>query len=423
MGDSVELMFSQLNVRVHTAKADMTAIVFTGSCRVEQLIVLRYHSFTAARVFPNPILERILDRLLFLLGEGGFLFIQDTLLLTVRIFDSIIDTNIFQVQRFLQDTVGIGTVSTVGRVRSHIVVARRTLSVDSPFCGHFRELDLDGTTEVIRGIKGLLHELLDIARVNPGRTQTHINFRRIQVFRLCLFQSLHIDSKGRITVHCHLSDTQLASDITGKVFIGSLPACGFIIWSHRVFEDNPTQFRLDCIVLVRSAKQIRHIRQIYLATLTNGDCQSFRRGIHAGHSAFRFNGSLGEHIGFAFQVAVLVHIFQRTQEIVRGVVRKCLTVGTVIDKTVLCGKNIIGSVQLSLLALNHIVREVLKLVLNQLIDDTAKLDHAGHTLFCLVIQVNMTHDGVFTEINVTIYHSIGEVLYIRTGRNGLLTQP
>ena len=54
-------------------------------------------------------------------------------------------------------------------------------------------------------------------------------------------------------------------------------------------------------------------------------CQSFGRRIHARHSAFRLDGSLGEHIRLAFQIAVLIHIFQRTQEIVGGIVSiRCL---------------------------------------------------------------------------------------------------
>ena len=97
MSDSVSLMFTEGNIRVHTAETDMTAIILTGSGGVKEFVVLCDQRFTAARVFPYPILERILDCLLFLLCQSGFLFIQDTLLFTVRIFDGVIDTNIFQV--------------------------------------------------------------------------------------------------------------------------------------------------------------------------------------------------------------------------------------------------------------------------------------------------------------------------------------
>ena len=419
MSDSVSLMFTEGNIRVHTAETDMTAIILTGSGGVKKFVVLCDQSFTAARVFPYPILERILDCLLFLLCQSGFLFIQDTLLLTVRIFDSIIDTNIFQVQRFFQNTIGIGTVSTIGHIRSHIVVAWGTFTVDTPFCGHFRELDLNGTAQVIRGFKGFLHELLDIVGINPCRTQTHINFRRIQVLRLCLLQSFHIDVKRRIMLCRHFCNTQLASHITGKVLIGSLPTFFGGIRTHRVFEDNPSQFGLNDIVFFRSTQQLCHERQIDLATLTDGDCQRFGRSIYTRHSAFRLDGSLGEHIRLAFQIAVLVHIFQRTQEVVRGIVRESLSVGTVIDKPMLCGKGIVGIIEFCLLLRNHLIREVLKLIFNQLIDDTTQFHHAHDTVFCFLIQFHMAHDGVFTEVHFTVHHGIGEVLYIRGCRNGL----
>ena len=84
MGDGISLMFPEGNVRVHTAKTDMAAIILTGSGGVKKLIVLRNQCFPTAGVFPYPILKRILDCLLFLLGEGCLLFIQDTLLLAIR---------------------------------------------------------------------------------------------------------------------------------------------------------------------------------------------------------------------------------------------------------------------------------------------------------------------------------------------------
>ena len=52
---------------------------------------------------------------------------------------------------------------------------------DLPFSGKGRIVDLDTTLEIKRGIKGLIHKLLDIFLVIPGSAQTHLNLRRIQV--------------------------------------------------------------------------------------------------------------------------------------------------------------------------------------------------------------------------------------------------
>ena len=299
MSDSVSLMFTEGNVRVHTAEADMAAIILTGPGGVKKLIVLRNQCFPAARVFPNPILKRILDCLLFLLCQSGFLFIQDTLLLSVRIFDGVIDTNVFQVQCFFQNPIGIGTVSTVGHICRHIIVAGRAFPIDTPLCGHFGEFHLNGTAQVVWGLKGFLHELLNIVCINPCGTQTDINLRRIQILRLCLLQCLHIDIESGITVRRHLCDTQLASHITRKVFVRSLPTSFHIIRCHRVFEDHPTQFRLNGFVILLGSQKLCHERKINFTTLTNRDCQSLRWGIHAGHFAFRLDRSLGEHIRLA----------------------------------------------------------------------------------------------------------------------------
>ena len=299
MGDGISLMFTEGNVRVHTAEADMAAIILTGSGGVEKLIVLRNQCFTTAGVFPYPILKRILDCLLFLLCQSGFLFIQDTLLLAICIFDGVIDTNVFQVQRFFQNAISIGTVSTVGHIRRHIIVAGRAFPIDTPLCGHFGEFHLNGTAQVVWGLKGFLHELLNIVCINPCGTQTDINLRRIQILRLCLLQCLHIDIESGITVRRHLCDTQLASHITRKVFVRSLPTGFHIIRCHRVFEDHPTQLCLNGFIVLRGSQELCHERKINFTTLTNRDCQSFRWGIHAGHSAFLLDRSLGEHIRLA----------------------------------------------------------------------------------------------------------------------------
>ena len=83
----------------------------------------------------------------------------------------------------------------------------------------------------------------------------------------------------------------------------------------------------------------------------------------------------------------------------------------------LCSKRIIRCIQFLLLFLNHFIREVLKLIFNQLIDNSTKLHHTDYTLFCLVVQIHSTHNRIFSKINFPIYNRIGEVLNIRISRN------
>ena len=73
VGDSVLLMLTELDFGVHTAEHDMATIVLTGTGGIEKLVILGYKLLSSVGVFPNPITERILDCLLFLLCEGRFL--------------------------------------------------------------------------------------------------------------------------------------------------------------------------------------------------------------------------------------------------------------------------------------------------------------------------------------------------------------
>ena len=101
MGNGISLVFPKGYIGIHATKSDMATIVFTRSGGVKQFIILGHKCFTAVRVFPNPVSERILDCLLFLLCQSSFLFVQHTLLLAIRILNGVVDTNIFQIQSFL----------------------------------------------------------------------------------------------------------------------------------------------------------------------------------------------------------------------------------------------------------------------------------------------------------------------------------
>ena len=90
--------------------------LLTRSGGVKKFVVLGGKGFSSVRISPNPISERILDCLLFLLCQGSFFFIEDTLLLTICIFNRIIDTNILQIQRFLQNPICVGSLCTVGDI-------------------------------------------------------------------------------------------------------------------------------------------------------------------------------------------------------------------------------------------------------------------------------------------------------------------
>jgi len=227
---------------------------------------------------------------------------------------------------------------------------------------------------------------------NPSCTKANINFRCFQVFWLCLLQGFHIDCIFRVMLCRHLCHTQLASYIAGQIIVGSLPATFHSFRSHWVFEDNATQFCGNAVKIIGFTKQICHIGQVHLTTLTNRNCKSFRRGIYTRYSAFWLYGAFGEHISLSFKVSVLIYIFQRAKQVIRAIVRKSLSIGTGIDKTILLVKAVVCLIQFSLLAGNHFIGIIFQLILNQLVDNLTQPHHANDTLFCFVIEFHLTHN-------------------------------
>src|SRR5699024_11777468 len=123
-GNGIFLVFPQLGLRVHAAKDDVAAVIFPGSCGIKLLVVLGHQSFPAAGIFPEPVLEGVFHGLLLLLCQGGGLLVENTALLAVGILHGVVDADVLEVQRFLQDAVGVGTVCAVGHVGGHVEIGR-----------------------------------------------------------------------------------------------------------------------------------------------------------------------------------------------------------------------------------------------------------------------------------------------------------
>ena len=192
VGDGIFLMLPQRNLRTHAAEADVRTIVLPRAGGVEFLVIEFDQRLPPLRVFPNPVPECILDSLLFLLCQCGFLLVQHTPLLAIGFCDNIIHTGIPQVQRILQNLIGIDSGCAVGGARIHIPVADILLAGNTPLSCVGRVIHDNGTPEIERRLEQIFHELLNILFVNPGCTEAYINFGGIQIFGLRLFQSLHI---------------------------------------------------------------------------------------------------------------------------------------------------------------------------------------------------------------------------------------
>ena len=95
----------------------------------------------------------------------------------------------------------------------------------------------------------------------------------------------------------------------------------------------------------------------------------------------RADGAFRKHIRLAFQLAVLIDILQRTEQIIGRIVCKCLSVAAGIDQAVLRSKLIIKRIQFLLFCADIFLRIVLHLVINQLIYRLAKLHQSPYPSF------------------------------------------
>ena len=323
MSNGVALVFPESDLRVHADEMDVGAIVFTGAGGVKQLVVLLHQRNAPLGVLPDPVRKSVLDDLLFLLRQHGLPLVQHTLGFAISILDGVVDADIFQVQGFFQNLVGIGTGCAVGLGGDNIAPSRSGLALHAPLCGIRRISHLDCMAQIVGDLESLGHKFLNDFRRKPCGTQPHINFRCFQFSGLCLNQRIHIDRKFRVGLCRKLRHPQLCPDIAGKVLVCHLPA-GFRVSGvgGRVLEDHTEQLCGDAPVLAGRAQQLRHIGQVYFAMLPDGYRQRFAGGIHAGDGALRANGALGEHRCLGFKLPLLVQIFKRTEQIVGGILLK-----------------------------------------------------------------------------------------------------
>ena len=269
--------------------------------------------------------------MLFLLGEGSLVFIQHTFWLALCILNSVIDADIFEVERIFQNLVGIGTVRSVGFRRHNIAMTQCGFTLHTPFCRIRRESYADITAQIVRNLKDLLHEFLDDFRGNPRCTQTHINFGCFQLLGLCFSECVNIDSKFRVRFSGELCDAEFCADIAGKILVCHLPASFRVSGvCTGVFEDHAGKFRGDTVVLAGSAEQFCHIGQVYSAMLAHRYRQCFAGSVHAGDNSFWANRPLREHICLAFELLVFIEVFQRAEQIIRGILLKQPRIATIV---------------------------------------------------------------------------------------------
>ena len=344
--------------------------------------------------------------------------IQHTLFFPI-LLDGIINAAVTQIQGILQNLVSVGSACTVGFGGHNVTEASSRFIADSPFGSVRGVANGDGivVADTIGRLKSFHHKLLHDGGGKPCGTQPYINFRCFQFSGLCLNQRIHIDRKFRVGLGGELRHPQLCPDIAGQVLVCHLPAC-FRVGGvgGRVFEDHTGKFGGNAPILTGSAQQFCHIGQVHFAMLTNRYRQRFAGGVHAGDGTLRADSALGEHCSLALELPLLVQIFQRAQQIIRGILLKQPPVFAVVQQAVLCGKGIVGGVQTLLCCLDILVRVVVQLLVDQVVDDLPQLHHASDTPLGGVGQLHLRHHGIFPVEHLTVHYGVGEVLHLWVGR-------
>ena len=141
VGDGVDLVLAERDLRVHTAEIDVAAVVLTGSVGIKQDIVGLADGLAPVGVFPDPLGKGILDQLLLALSDGGFLLVEDSGFPAIGIVHIIKNTDILQIQGVLDDFIGVDALGAVGADGLHIA-AILALALDAPFAGDAGIVDL-----------------------------------------------------------------------------------------------------------------------------------------------------------------------------------------------------------------------------------------------------------------------------------------
>ena len=136
MSHGIDLMRLQLYFRVHTGENDMAPVILPGPDAVHFLVVLFDKGLPPSGILPNPVPESVFEGLLFLLGQGSFLTVQNTPLIAIQVRLIVIDTDIPEVQRVLQYLIGVSPSGAEGGVGGNVMVVYGPFSGDLPLRSH-----------------------------------------------------------------------------------------------------------------------------------------------------------------------------------------------------------------------------------------------------------------------------------------------
>ena len=191
--DGIDLMRSKGDFRVHPLKMNMPSVILTGTNAVEAFVVNAAQALSAVNVSPYPLRKFLLDEFLPVLGNGGFLLVEDGFFIAVFILNIVEYPHILLIQGLLQDVIGSHALGAVGGEYLYIAPVR-VLFRDGPLAGNFGTKDFDAVPGVVSGSKQFFHKLLIDVDRHPVGTDADTDFPSAQICGLHRFQRLHLSA-------------------------------------------------------------------------------------------------------------------------------------------------------------------------------------------------------------------------------------
>ena len=194
-------------------------------------------------------------------------------------------------------------------------------------------MHVNRTALVVWRIEQLIHEILNIVRRNPRRAEPDVDLRCLQVFGLGGSERRHVGLEGSVRLRCQLCFAQLLTYIARKVFIGSQI---FRLIFRRTGDavDHAGEFFGKLFFVL--ACQPRHKGEIDLCPLPDGHSQRVGSCVRMVDTVSLPDRPLGKHVRLAFEAMLLIQNLKRTEQIIRGIVRKGQAVGAVVDEAIFC---------------------------------------------------------------------------------------
>ena len=419
-GYCIALMRAQLLFGVHTGEYDMAPVIFAGPDGIKLFVVNPAQPIAAAWLRPNPLLKLLLNQVLFVLRDSGFLFIQDALLMTVRVLNGVENPHVPQIQGVLDNLIGVDPLCAIGVVGADIAAVNAFFR-NIPFAGDLGITDVDAALAMPRRSQKLKGKIFNHIFGNPRRTQPHADFTSSQILGLYLFQRLYIDRIGGVALRRASGGFQLFPHPAGEVFVGGLPARKGVVAGFRIFENHPGKVALDLLNSVAPAThKACHKTQIHAGFFPDGNRKGFGGGVHPADCDIWLDGALAEHGGLAFQIPVFVQHFEGTQDRKAAVRGKGGGVGAAVQQPVFRGKAVVQAVQFPLLPFHNLVRRAFRLVFDQPPHTVADGDHTLYAALAGKGLLHREHPAVFPVIDRPVHQRKAEIADVRVGGDGFI---